>query len=178
MSARTHRHVMGEIARHGRVRCLGVDYRRSPEDLFPAAVEDTISTYTWLLQEGGHWLRILQYGDSPGSTVGRIKMTSRDRGVPLPAAGIAFSPWTDLAVTGPSADQADDPIVSGPALRSMAQAYLGGSDPTRWPFAAQHGDPGRGSPPLLIQVGTREALLDDSPLRHPGRPAGGDRRAG
>jgi acetyl esterase/lipase len=162
MSAKSHRHVMAEIARFGRARCLGVDYRRSPEHPFPAAVEDTVSAYISLLEGGTPASDMAIAGDSAGGGLLLAALTTlRDRAIPLPAAGIAFSPWTDLVVTGPSADQVDDPIVSGAALRSMARAYLAGADPYDPMASPLYGDPA-GLPPLLIQVGTREALLDDS----------------
>jgi acetyl esterase/lipase len=72
-----------------------------------------------------------------------------------------ISPWTDLAVTGTSADTADDPVVSGRALRMMARLYLAGADPTSPTASPLYADL-RGLPPLLLQVGTREALLDDA----------------
>src|SRR3954467_1803800 len=77
------------------------------------------------------------------------------------AAGVSISPWTDLAVTGASADTADDPIVSGTALRMMADVYLAGAHP-RTPTAPPLSADLRGLPPLLVQVGTRESLLDDA----------------
>jgi acetyl esterase/lipase len=85
----------------------------------------------------------------------------RDQGIELPAAAVCFSPWTDLAVRGPSADSADDPVVSGDALRMMARAYLGGSDPTSALASPLYADL-TGLPPLQIQVGSRESLLDDA----------------
>ncbi len=85
----------------------------------------------------------------------------RDRGLPLPAAAVSVSPWTDLAVQGDSADTVDDPVVSGAALRSMASVYLAGADATSPTASPLYADL-TGLPPLQIQVGTRESLLDDS----------------
>ena len=87
----------------------------------------------------------------------------RDAGVPLPAAAVGISPWTDLTCSRPShtTKAAADPIVEASLLRRMAAAYLGPADP-RTPLASPlHGDL-RGLPPLLIQVGTDEVLLDDA----------------
>ena len=85
----------------------------------------------------------------------------RDQGLELPAAAVCFSPWTDLAVRGASADSADDPVVSGDALRMMAGAYLGGCDPASGLASPLYADLS-GLPPLQIQVGSRESLLDDA----------------
>jgi epsilon-lactone hydrolase len=162
MSADTHRRVMAHLAAACDAACLGVDYRRSPEARFPAAVDDALSAYAWVLAQGTDASQVVLAGDSAGGgLVLSALLAIRDRQLPQPAAAVCFSPWTDLAVTGPSADTADDPIVSGPALRSMAKAYLGDTDP-RTPLASPlYGDL-RGLPPLQIQVGTRESLLDDA----------------
>ncbi len=85
----------------------------------------------------------------------------RDAGDALPAAVVSISPWTDLAVTGASADTADDPIVSGTSLRMMARLYLDGARPDSPTASPLYADL-RGLPPVLVQVGTREALLDDA----------------
>jgi acetyl esterase/lipase len=81
--------------------------------------------------------------------------------VALPAGASVFSPWTDLAVTGASVDTADDPVVSGTALRMMASLYLDGHDPAD-PLASPLTADLTGLPPLHIQVGGRESLLDDA----------------
>ena len=162
MSAHTHQAVMAAISSSADARVLGVDYRRAPEHPYPAAVDDAVAAYTWLLAQDVLPGQIAVAGDSAGGgLVLALLLALRERGIPLPAAGICVSPWTDLLVTGPSADTADDPVVSGPALRSMAAAYLAGADaalPTASPLYADL----TGLPPLLIQVGTRESLLDDS----------------
>jgi monoterpene epsilon-lactone hydrolase len=104
-------------------------------------------------------------GDSAGGGLALACMlAARRNGLPVPAAGILFSPWTDLAVEGSSAELADDPVVDGAGLRVMAGAYLNGADardPLASPLYASD-DELAALPPLLIQVGTRESLLDDS----------------
>jgi monoterpene epsilon-lactone hydrolase len=162
MSARTHLEVMGAIARTANARCLGIDYRRAPEHPYPAAVEDAVATYQSLLVHGTSPSAIVLGGDSAGGGLALSTLIAlRDRGTPLPAGAVCISPWTDLTVSGATADTADDPVVSGPALRMMAHTYLAGASP-RTPTASPLFADLSGLPPLLLQVGTREALLDDT----------------
>jgi acetyl esterase/lipase len=154
--------VMANLAREAGARCLGLDYRRAPEHPFPAALEDAVAAYRWLLDQGTDPATIAIAGDSAGGgLVLATLMAIRDRGLLSPAAGACISPWTDLKVTGASAEMADDPVVSAAALRMMAATYLAGADAGE-PYASPlYGDLA-GLPPLHIQVGTREALLDDT----------------
>jgi acetyl esterase/lipase len=154
--------VLGAIARASGARCLGVHYRRAPEHPFPAAVEDAVTAYRWLLAQGVDPGSVVVSGDSAGGGLALSSLVAlRDRGVALPAGASVFSPWTDLAVTGASVDTADDPVVSGTALRMMASLYLDGHDPAD-PLASPVTDDLTGLPPLHIQVGGRESLLDDA----------------
>jgi acetyl esterase/lipase len=162
MTPRTHLAVMAAIARESEARCLGLDYRRAPEHPFPAAVDDTVAAYQWLVDDGVDPRSIVFAGDSAGGGLVLATLVAlRDAGVTLPAAAACISPWTDLAVTGASADTIDDPVVSGQALRMMAAVYLHGADAKEPGASPLYADP-TGLPPLLIQVGTRESLLDDS----------------
>jgi epsilon-lactone hydrolase len=143
-------------------RCVSIDYRRAPEHPFPAPVDDLLAVYTRLLDDGTPAYRIAFAGDSAGGGLVLAGLVAlRDAERPLPAVAVAFSPWTDLTVTGSTADVVDDPIVSGPALRMMASLYLDGASPTE-PTASPLLADLTGLPPILIQVGTREALLDDA----------------
>jgi monoterpene epsilon-lactone hydrolase len=151
-----------EIARAVGARCLSVDYRRGPEDPHPAAVDDAVAVYRSMLADGIDATRVAFAGESAGGgLVVCALLAARDAGLPLPAAGICISPWTDLAVTGASAATADDPLVDAAGLRVMADLYLCGADPTSPTASPLYADL-RGLPPLLVQVGTREALLDDA----------------
>jgi monoterpene epsilon-lactone hydrolase len=162
MSAQTHRGVMAAVATAADVRALGVNYRRAPEHPYPAAVDDVVTVYRWLLEQGTKPEQIAIAGDSAGGgLVIAALLALREQGSHLPAAGICVSPWTDLRVTGSTADTAPDPVVSGAALRSMAGVYLAGADPTLPTASPLYADLS-GLPPLLIQVGTRESLLDDA----------------
>jgi monoterpene epsilon-lactone hydrolase len=162
MRAATHVAVAAAFVRATGCRCISVDYRRAPEHPFPAPVEDLVAVYRALLDAGDLPGSIAFAGDSAGGGLVIAGLVAlRDARLPLPAAGVSISPWSDLAVTGESADTVDDPIVSGNALRMMAGIYLAGADP-RSPTASPLYADLAGLPPLLVQVGTRESLLDDA----------------
>jgi acetyl esterase/lipase len=163
-SIRTHRALVSRLAAATGGGGLTVDYRLGPEHPFPAAVDDAVAAYRWLLGTGVAPSDIVVAGDSAGGglTVALL-VALRDAGVPLPAAGVCISPWTDLGCTGESMTTraAADPMVQRDSLLPMAAAYLAGQDP-RLPLASPlHADL-RGLPPLLVHVGTAETLLDDS----------------
>jgi epsilon-lactone hydrolase len=142
---------------------LYFDYRLAPEHPFPAAVEDADKVYRWLARRVDP-SRIVFVGDSAGgglvfATLHKI----RDEGHALPRAAVAISPWTDLALTGPSlhTNAKADPMMEARHLPAFAAHYLGGADP-RHPYASPlYGDPS-GLPPVLIQVGSDEILRDDA----------------
>ncbi len=163
-SIASHRPLAVEIGRQSRARTLALDYRRAPENPFPAAVEDVIAGYCYLLDLGLSPRRIAVAGDSAGGGLTiALMLAARDRGLPLPACGWCISPWVDLEMRGESIDgkSAADPMIQRPYLEELARAYLGKADP-RTPLASPlHGDLS-GLPPLLIQVGSAETLLDDS----------------
>ena len=163
-SVNTHRDLIGRISRAAQARILALNYRLAPEHPFPAAVDDALAGYRYLLDHGLKPARIAVAGDSAGGglTVATL-VAIRDAGLPLPAAGACLSPWVDMEGKGDSMTtraQAD-PVVQREGLVGMAQAYLAGKDP-RTPLASPlHADL-KGLPPLLIQVGDAETLLDDS----------------
>jgi monoterpene epsilon-lactone hydrolase len=163
-SLESHRHLVAEVGRATGARTLAIDYRLAPEHPFPAPVEDTVAAYRFLLDSGVKPDRIAFAGDSAGGglVIGAM-LAIREAGLPLPACGWCISPWVDMEALGQSFTDraAADPTVQKPTIQMMAQWYLGGADP-RHPHAAPlYGDL-RGLPPLLIQVGSVETLLDDS----------------
>jgi epsilon-lactone hydrolase len=162
LSARTHVAVAAGLVRATGARCVLVDYRLAPQYPFPAPVQDTVAVYRALLESGTAPGSVAFAGDSAGGglVLGAL-VAVRDAGLPLPGAGVAVSPWTDLAITGASVATADDPVVDGPGLRAMAETYLAGASPTEPTASPLYADL-RGLPPILIQVGTRESLLDDA----------------
>ncbi len=163
-SINTHREMISRIARAANARALAIDYRLAPEHPFPAAVEDAVAAYRWLLSTGADPERIVIAGDSAGGglTVATL-LALRDAGDPLPAAAVCISPWTDLAITGESMDTkaAVDPMIKKADVMAGAQQYLGGADP-RNPLASPLYGNLSGLPPLLVQVGGSETLLDDA----------------
>lgn len=160
----SHRHVAAEVGRAAGVRTLAIDYRLAPEHPFPAAVDDTVAAYRYLLDSGVSAGRIAFVGDSAGGglVVGAM-LAVKDAGLPQPACGWCISPWVDMEALGQSFTDraATDPTVQKATIALMAERYLGAADP-RSPYAAPiYGDL-RGLPPLLLQVGSVETLLDDS----------------
>ena len=160
----SHRHVASEIARDTGGRTLALHYRLSPEQPFPAPVEDSLAAYRHLLDAGFAPGKIAIAGDSAGGgLVVAALVAIRDAGLPLPACGWCISPWVDLEGIGASmtGKAAEDPIVQKEPLLEMSAHYLNGADP-RSPLAAPLYANLRGLPPLFIQVGAAETLLDDS----------------
>lgn len=163
-SIASHRHMVAEAGRQAGIRTLSLGYRLAPEDPFPAAVEDAVAGYRFLLGQGIAPGRIAIGGDSAGGGLTLATLVSlRDEGLPLPACAWTISPWIDLEQGGDSmtALAGIDPMIQPPYLAEIARAYLNGADP-RTPLAGPlHADL-RGLPPLLVQVGAAEVLLDDS----------------
>ncbi len=160
----THKDILWRLSVASKCRVIAPDYRLAPEHPYPAALEDSIKVYRWLLDQGYKPENIVIAGDSAGGglTYGTV-LKSRDLGLPLPAATVAMSPWTDLAVTGESVitNLKRDALIPGDGLPEGAQYYLAGAS-TRDPYASPlYGDP-TGLPPTLIQVSKDEVLLDDS----------------
>jgi len=163
-SPRSHRHLAAAIASAAGGSALLLEYRLAPEHPFPAAVDDAVAAYRWLLDQAiapGH---VVVAGDSAGGglTVATL-LALRGAGLPLPAAGVCISPWVDLTCSGASyaTKAASDPIVKRAGVAEMGRAYLGTTDP-RTPLASPLFADLRGLPPLLIHVGSEEVLLDDS----------------
>ncbi len=164
MSAETHRKMVGHIAKAAGCRALNVDYRLAPEHPHPAAVTDAVTAYQWLLAQGIKPQHIAIAGDSAGGglTLG-TGLKIRDAGLPLPAALAPISPWTDMECAGESytTRAALDMIVSPIGIKQMVGAFLQGAN-TRDPYASPLYADLKGLPPIYIQVGDEEVLLDDS----------------
>jgi monoterpene epsilon-lactone hydrolase len=164
-SRRAYRGYFSRVSRAAGTRVLGLDYRLAPEFPFPAAVDDSVAAYRWLLSQGiapGH---IVIGGDSTGGGLAIATLVAlRYLGEPLPAGVACVSPWVDLECSGESfISKAEiDPVVQQrDGLRISGQRYIGDLD-WRAPLALPLYADLRGLPPLLIQVGTAETLLDDS----------------
>jgi len=160
----SHRGMVTEAGRGARARTLAVGYRLAPEHPFPAAIEDARSAYRFLLDQGIAPSKIVIGGDSAGGGLTLALMTSvRDAREPLPACAWLVSPWVDLQMTGASlAEKAvADPQISKSYLEELASAYLAGADPAH-PLVSPLNADLAGLPPLLVQVGSAETLLDDA----------------
>ena len=163
-SLNTHRDLMGRISRVAETRVLGLDYRLAPEHPFPAAVDDTLAAYRFLLEQGLAPERIAVAGDSAGGALTLAALIAgRDAGLPMAGAAVCLSPFLDLEGTGESIKtRAEvDPIATPEVIDVWAKAYLAGADP-RTPLANPLYADLHGLPPMLIQVGDHEVLLDDS----------------
>jgi len=160
----SHRHLVSELGRAAGAGALALEYRLAPEHPFPAAVEDTVAGYRFLLSRGIAPHRVAIAGDSAGGglVIGAM-LAIRAAGLPLPGCGWCISPWVDMEATGAAFTDlaAVDPTVQKATILEMAGHYLGGADPRSPQAAPIHGDL-RGLPPLLIQVGAAETLLDDA----------------
>ena len=163
-SINTHRAFAGRLSRAAQARVLVIDYRLAPEHPFPAAVEDAVAAYRWMLSTGLKPSRIALAGDSAGGGLTAAALVAiREAKLQMPGAGALLSPWTDLEMTGSTmtSKAAEDPLVQKDMLAGMVSAYLAGKDP-RNPLASPiHADLS-GLPPLIIQAGTAEVLLDDA----------------
>jgi acetyl esterase/lipase len=164
----THRDLAGRISQAAGVAVLVLDYRLAPEHPYPAAVHDALAALRWMYDHGPTGAAPARAtfvaGDSAGGGLTLATLiAARDAGVRLPNAAVAISAWTDLACTGNTIrTRADvDPMVTEAVLSRMGQDYLQGGD-ARQPLASPLYADLRGLPPLLMQVGDAEVLLDDT----------------
>jgi acetyl esterase/lipase len=160
----THREFIARLARAVRMRGLAINYRLAPEHPFPAALEDSATAYDWLLAQGVEPSRIIIGGDSAGGGLALAALVAlRDAGKPLPAGAVCISPWTDLTLSGASIQSKAhaDCVLDADSLEMYAKLYAGERDRTTPLISPLLADLS-GLPPLLIQVGTDEILLDDA----------------
>jgi acetyl esterase/lipase len=158
-----YREFATRLARATRARVLLLNYRLAPENPFPAAVDDAVMAYRWLLGQGVAADRIMIAGDSAGGGLTIAALVAlRDAGETLPACATCFSPWVDLTGSGDSAKPGavDDPMVGSEGLQDMSRTYAG--DDLRNPLASPLYADLSSLPPTLVFVGTREILLNDA----------------
>jgi monoterpene epsilon-lactone hydrolase len=163
-SIRSHRGMVARMGGAAKVRTLAVGYRLAPEHPYPAALEDALAVYHALLAQGIDPRRIAVGGDSAGGGLTLALLVSlRETAKPMPGCGWLVSPWVDLAMQGESitAKASFDPLISKPYLEELAGLYLAGADPLQPLVSPLHADL-NGLPPLLVQVGSAETLLDDA----------------
>ena len=161
----SHRRMVTEAGRAGRLRTLAVNYRLAPEHPFPAAFEDALKAWRFLRSQGFGAEKIAVGGDSAGGGLTLALLQNlRDAGEDLPGCAWLVSPWTDLTMSGSTVETKDgvDPIIHKTYLEELAEAYVpAGLDRKDPRISALHANL-RGLPPILIQVGSAETLLADS----------------
>jgi acetyl esterase/lipase len=167
--------LASQVGRRTQARVISVDYRLAPEHPYPAAVEDAFAAYGALLQAGVTSSNIVFAGESAGGGLAIATMVNaRDRGLPLPAAALLMSPYVDLTLAGATLETRHeaDPLLSRELLQPRVADYTSGQDPARGLISPVYADLA-GLPPLIIQAGTHEVLLDDA-LRLANRAATAD----
>jgi monoterpene epsilon-lactone hydrolase len=163
-SAAAYRGLSSHLSTATGCRVLAVDYRWAPEEPFPAALDDCVAGYRWLITGGAAPRNVVLAGDSAGGNlVAAMLLALKQGGDALPAAGVCLSPIFDLALTGDSVtSRAErDPMILASSLQKCSTAYRGNSDPRNPLMSPLYGDLS-GLPPLLLQCGSEEMLRDDS----------------
>ncbi|HEY9414934.1 MAG TPA: alpha/beta hydrolase [Pseudonocardia sp.] len=164
-SRHTHRKLAGHLAKAIGCRALVVDYRRAPEHPFPAQLDDSVRVYRWLLAQGIEAGHIATSGDSAGGNLAiSVALKLREDGDPLPAALLPMSPWLDMEHKGETLESnaATDALVQRSVLEGMSAAFLGADGSATDPLANPlYADPA-GLPPIFMNVGGAESLLDNA----------------
>jgi epsilon-lactone hydrolase len=156
--------LASQVGRRTRAKVISVDYRLAPEHPYPAAVDDALAAYEALLQEGTAASDIAFAGESSGGGLAVATLVNaRDHGVPLPAAAFVMSPYADLTLAGTTMDtkREADPLLSRENLQARVTDYTSGQDAALGLISPIFADLS-GLPPLIIQAGTHEVLLDDA----------------
>jgi monoterpene epsilon-lactone hydrolase len=163
-SPRSSANLAGLLSRQARAKVFSVEYRLAPENPYPAAPDDALRSYRGLLEEGIGEERIALFGESAGGALALgTLVAARDAGLLQPAAGVLYSPWVDLTLSGESMDTkaSVDHLLARDSLQGAAYGYAGGVDPSSAKVSPLFEDL-RGIAPLLIQCGSYEVLLDDA----------------
>jgi acetyl esterase/lipase len=162
-SCNDHRALVARIVKNSGIGALLIDYRLAPEHPFPAALDDTVTVYKYLLKEGFSPSKLMIVGESAGGGLCLATLLAlKERNIPLPSAAVAMSPWTDLKCTGESyRTKAGVCLSPGDAWTIFSKYYVGDNDPTFPLISPLYGDL-QGLPPLFITVGEYEVLYDDA----------------
>ena len=156
--------LASQVGRRTGAKVISVNYRLAPEDPYPAAVNDALAAYEALLQGGTAPSDIVLAGESAGGGLAVATLVNaRDHGLPLPAAAFAMSPYADLTLAGATIEtkREADPLLSRELLQPRVIDYTAGQDPALGLISPIFADLS-GLPPLIIQGGTHEVLLDDA----------------
>jgi monoterpene epsilon-lactone hydrolase len=156
--------LASQIGRRTHAKVISVDYRLAPEHPYPAAVDDALAAYQALLDNGTAPSDIAFAGESAGGGLAVATLVNaRDHGLPLPAAALVMSPYADLTLTGTTMEtkRAADPLFTPEAFPARVADYTSGQDPALGLISPIFADLS-GLPPLIIQAGTHEVLLDDA----------------
>jgi monoterpene epsilon-lactone hydrolase len=163
-SARSSANLAGQLSRQARAKVFSVEYRLAPENPYPAAPDDALRSYRGLLENGISQDRVALFGESAGGALALTTLiAARDGGLPQPAAGVLYSPWVDLTLSGASMDTkaSVDYLLAREALQGAVYGYAGGADPSSAKVSPLFDDL-HGIAPLHIQCGSYEVLLDDA----------------
>ena len=167
--------LASQVARRTGAKAISVDYRLAPEHPYPAAVDDALAAYEALLLSGVAPADVVFAGESAGGGLAIATLVgARDRGLAPPAAAFVMSPYVDLTLAGASLDTKRDldPLLSREALAARIPDYVAGQDPALGLISPLYADLS-GLPPLVVQAGSHEVLLDDA-IRLAGRAAHAD----
>ena len=162
-SCSDHRRFVAKFVDGSGVSALSYEYRLAPEHPYPAAIEDSLAAYGWLLSKGVSPLQIVIVGESAGGGLCLAMLLAlRDKGIPQPAAAVALSPWTDLKITGDSYRTKVKVCISPRGMNTVcSKYYVGDNDPCLPWISPLYGDL-HGLPPICIYVGDDETMRDDS----------------
>ncbi len=161
------RALISPIAKRSGLKAFSFEYRLAPENPFPAALEDAVAAYDYLNVCGYKPENIVILGESAGGgLVLSTMLTLKKLNKALPACGVAISPWSDLTETSHSyiSNGDKDPLLSAECLEKLAQAYIGDDSPLNPLISPAYAEYDESYPPILIQVGDKEVLYDDSIL--------------
>ena len=156
--------LASEVGRRTQAKVISVDYRLAPEHPYPAAIDDALAAYQALLENGTDPSDIAFVGESAGGALAIATLVNaRDHGLPLPAAAFAMSPYADLTLSGETIETKHDvdPLLSRELLRPRVTDYVSGEDAALGLISPVFADLS-GLPPLIIQAGSHEVLLDDA----------------
>jgi acetyl esterase/lipase len=163
-SLNTHRSLVGTLAQRCQLNALAINYRKAPEYPFPAALDDALLAYNWLLKQGYLPQNILIAGDSAGGGLAlALLLALREGGLPMPAAAVGLSPWTDLVLPAPLLRRVaheENQVLEALEINNWGAMYAQ-QLPLTHPLVSPVNAELHGLPPLLIQISDAEVLGDD-----------------